>query len=64
MLEIWPLTSDTHTMYPDFANILYTVSYTIADESLKILEWANNNIQRYIKLSTPVDEQLYQDSTV
>ena len=38
MFEIWPLTSDTHKMYPDFANILYTVSYTIAEESLKILE--------------------------
>ena len=37
-------------MYPDFANILYTVSYTVAEESLKILEWANNNL-KYIKLS-------------
>ena len=51
-------------MYPDFANIMYTVSYTIAEESLKILERANNNVQRYIKLSTSVDEALHQDSTV
>ena len=29
---------------------LYTVSYTVAEESLKILEWANNNL-KYIKLS-------------
>jgi hypothetical protein len=41
---------------------LYTVSYTIAEEFLKILEWANNNVQRYIKLSTPVDEKLHQDN--
>ena len=48
----------------DFANIVYTISYAIAEESLKILEWTNNNVQRYIKLSTPVDEKLHQDSTV
>ena len=48
----------------DVANILYTVSYTIAEEALKIIVWVNNNVQRYIKLSTPVDEILYQDSTV
>ena len=64
MFEISPLTSDTHEMYPDFANILYTVSYTIAEESLVILEWTNNKFQRYIKLSTPIDEKLHQDSTV
>ena len=41
----------------EFANIVYTVSYTIAKVSLKILVWANNNVQRYINLSTPVDEK-------
>ena len=51
-------------MYSDFANMFYTISYTIAEESLKILEWANNNVQRFIKLNTPVDEKLHQDSTV
>ena len=45
-------------MYP---LILHNI---IAEESLKILEWANNNVQKYIKLSTPVDEKLHQDSTV
>ena len=29
-----------------------------------MLEWPNNNVQRYIKLSTPVDEKLHQDSTI
>ena len=48
----------------DFANMFYAISYTIAEKSLKILEWTNNNVQRYIKLSTPVDEKLHQDSTV
>ena len=33
----------------DFANIF-------VEESLKILEWANNNVQRDIKLSTLMDE--------
>ena len=46
-------------MTSDFAHILYTVSYTIAEESPKILEWTNNNVQRYITFITPVD-----DSTV
>ena len=45
----------------DFAKILYTVykmlaksedtSCPVAEESLKILEWANINVQRYIKLN-------------
>ena len=48
----------------DFATILYRVSYTIGEKSLKMLEWANNNVQRYIKLCTPVDKELHQDSTV
>ena len=48
----------------EFANIVYTVSYTIAKMSLKILVWANYNVQRYINLSTPVDEKLHQESTV
>ena len=52
------------TMFCEFANILYTVSYTIARVSLKILVLANNNVQRYINLSTPVDEKLHQESTV
>ena len=51
-------------MCPDFANILYTVSYTIAKQSLRILELTNTNVQIYIKLSTPVDENIHQDSTV
>ena len=51
-------------MCHDFANIFYTITSTIEEESLKILEWANNNVKRYIKLSTPVDEKLHQDSTV
>ena len=38
----------TYSTSSDFANILYRVSYTIAEESLKILEWANNNVQRHI----------------
>ena len=53
----------TYSTISDFANILYRVSYTIA-ESLKILELANNNVQRYTKLSTPGDKKLHQDSTV
>ena len=48
----------------EFANMFYTISYTIAEESLKILEWANNNVQRCIKLSTPLVEKRHQDSTV
>jgi hypothetical protein len=48
----------------EFANSLYTVSYTIARVSLKILVWANNNVQRYINLSTPVDEKFDEVSTV
>ena len=48
----------------DFPNIFYTISEDIAEESLNILEWANNNVQRYIKLSTPVDEKRHQDTTV
>ena len=54
----------TYSTISEFANILNRASYTIAEKSLKILEWANNNVQRYIKLSTPVDEKLHQDSTV
>ena len=54
----------TYSTISDSANILCRVFYTIAEEPLKILEWANNNVQRYIKLSTPVDEKLHQDSTV
>ena len=57
----------TYSTISGTANILYRVSYTIAEESLKILEWANNNVQRYIKyikLNTHVDEKLHQDSTV
>ena len=40
----------------DFANICNTIYYTMAEESLKILEWANNNL-KYIKLSKPMDEK-------
>ena len=55
----------TYSTISDFANIVYTGSNTIAEESLKkILEWANIKFQRYIKLSTHVDEFVYQDSTV
>ena len=53
----------TYSTISDFANIFNRVSYTIA-KSLKILELANNNVQRYTKLSTPVDKTLHQDSTV
>ena len=35
----------------------------MAEESLKMLEWANNNVQRY-KLSKSMDKKLHQDSTV
>ena len=52
----------TYGTISDFDNILYTT--TIAEKALKILEWANNNVQRYIKLSTPVEEILHQDSTI
>ena len=51
-------------MSSDFANVLHRVSYITAEESLKILEWVNNNVQRYSKLSTPVDEKLHQDNTI
>ena len=54
----------TYNTISDFANIVYTGSNTIAEESLKILEWANNTFQRYIKLSTPVDEKIHQHSTI
>ena len=54
----------TSSTISDFANIVYTGSNIIAEESLKILEWANNKFQRYIKLITPVDEKLHEDSTV
>ena len=47
-----PLTSDTQKRYPLILLIfVYTISYTIADESLKILEWANNNVQIYCTLN-------------
>ena len=46
----------TNSTISNFANILYRVSYTIAEKSLKILEWAKNNVRRYITLSTPVDK--------
>jgi len=48
----------TYSTNSEFANIWNTASYALAEKSLKILEWANNNVQRYIKLSTPVDETL------
>ena len=54
----------TYSTISDFASIVYTGSNTIAEESLKLLEWGNNKFQRYIKLSTPVDEKCQQDSTV
>ena len=54
----------TYSTISDFANIVYTGSNIIAEETLKILEWADNKFQRYIKLSTPVNEQLHQDSIV
>ena len=46
-------------MYPDFANILYTISYTIEEESLKILEWANNNVQAAIGALIPLYFTVY-----
>ena len=46
----------------EFAHIVYTVSYISVPEN--IIEWANNNVQRYIKLSTPMDEKLHRHSTV
>ena len=54
----------TYSTISDFSNIVYTGSNIIAEESLKILEWANNKFKRYGKLSTPVDEKCHQDSTV
>ena len=54
----------TYSTISDLPNIVYTGSNTIAEMSLKILELAINNVQRYIKLSTTVDEKLHQDSTV
>ena len=54
----------TYSTIYDFANIVYTGSNIIVEESLKILEWENNKFQRYIKLSTPVDVKLHQDSIV
>ena len=54
----------TNSTISGFANILYRVSYTIAEKALQILEWANNDVQRYNKLSTPVDKELHEDSTV
>ena len=55
---------ETYSTISEFANIVYPGSNIIAEESLKALEWANNKFQRYIKLSTPKDEKLHQDSTV
>ena len=52
----------TYSTIYDFANNVYTGSNIIAEESLKILEWANNKFQRYIKLSTPVDVKLHRHS--
>ena len=49
-------------MYPLNLLILCT-QYPIL-VSLNILEWANNNVQRYIKLRAPMDEKLHRDSTV
>ena len=49
-------------MYP--LNLLILCAQYPILVSLKILEWANNNVQRYIKLSAPMDETLYRDSTV
>ena len=54
----------TYSTISDFANVLFTVSYTIAEVSLAILEGVNNNVQRYIKLSTPVDEKMHLSNIV
>ena len=48
---------------PILPDSFYTVSYAIAEESLKMLVWAYNNIQRYVNLSIRVDDKLHQDIT-
>ena len=54
-------------MYPlIFLYFVHNIRYYCrrVPENIRVVQWANNKFQRYIKLSTPMDDKLHQDSTV